>query len=133
MPGGRPTKYKPEFCDVVIASGREGKTLAEMAADLDVGRAAINDWIEKYPEFSCAIKEGLELAQAWWENNGRVATFGGFPGYNATSYIFQMKNRFKEDWRDKQEVDNTLSMSDPMAEMFAQIASQGQRIGKSDD
>jgi hypothetical protein len=44
-----------------------------------------------------------------------------------------MKNRFKEDWRDKQEIDNKHDMSDPMAEMFAQIASQGRRIGKSDD
>jgi len=100
MAGGRPTKYDPKFCDTVQASGAEGKTLAEMANDLDVDRSTLNEWCELHQDFSRAVKRGLDKAQAWWENNGRVATFGGFPGYNATSYIFQMKNRFKDDWRD---------------------------------
>jgi len=34
---------------------------------------------------------------------------------------------------DKIDVNNKHDMSDPMAEMFAQIASQGRRIGKPDD
>jgi hypothetical protein len=29
------------------------------------------------------------------------------PGFNATSYIFNMKNRFPSDWRDRQDVDVT--------------------------
>ena len=111
MPAGRPSKYDPAFCDRVIASGAEGKTLAEMADDLDVHRATLNDWCEKHPEFSNAVKRGLDKAQAWWENNGRIATFGGYDGYNATSYIFQMKNRFRDDWRDKVDTDNKHSGS----------------------
>lgn len=98
---GRPTKYREEMCERVIELGREGKTLAEMASDLDVDRATINDWAKTKPEFSRAIKAGIDAAQAWWESQGRLATFGGIDGFNATSYIFQMKNRFKEDWRDK--------------------------------
>jgi hypothetical protein len=108
-PGGRPTLYKVEHCEAVIAMGSQGKTLAEMAAGLGVDRATLADWIEKYPEFSRAIKAGLDRAQAWWEEQGRLATFGAMPGFNATSYIFQMKNRFKADWRDKQELDHTSS------------------------
>jgi hypothetical protein len=38
-----------------------------------------------------------------------LATFGATPGFNPTSYIFNMKNRFKEDWRDKVESDHTSS------------------------
>ena len=63
------------------------------------------DYQEKFPEFSIAVKEALRVSQAWWEEKGREATFGAHPGYNATSYIFQMKNRFGEDWRDRKEVD----------------------------
>ena len=35
-----------------------------------------------------------------------IATFGGVQNFSATAYIFQMKNRFAEDWRDtvKQEI-----------------------------
>ena len=107
MPAGRPTKYKPEFCDVVLRIGEEAGTLAAMAEACDVNRETLNDWIAKNPEFSDAVKRGLQRAQVWWESQGRLATFGGFDGFNATSYIFQMKNRFKEDWRDKQETEHS--------------------------
>lgn len=100
MRTGRPSLYDPSFCGVVVDAGGEGKTLAEMAAAIGVTRETVRDWVSKHPEFSCAVKEGLDRAQAWWEDKGRQATFGGVDGFNATSYIFQMKNRFKEDWSD---------------------------------
>lgn len=100
MPAGRPSKYDPSFCDVVIAAGAEGKTLANMADALDVSRDTVNEWRKEHPEFSAAVKRGLEKAQAWWEEQGRLATFGATEGFNATSYIFQMKNRFRDEWND---------------------------------
>jgi transposase len=107
MPAGRPTKYKPEFCDAVIKAGEEGDTLVGMAEACDVSRETINEWMKIHPQFSDAVKLGLQKSQFWWEKKGRLATFGEVPGFNATSYIFQMKNRFKEDWREKQDVDVT--------------------------
>lgn len=109
MPAGRPTKYKPEFCDVVIEVGEEGETLVGMAEACDVDRATLNNWMEEHPEFFSAVKRGLQKSQAWWERQGRLATFGATPGFNPTSYIFNMKNRFKDDWRDKVESDLTSS------------------------
>lgn len=115
MPGGRPSKYDPAMCDAVLAFGEDGMTLAEMAHGLGVDRATVNDWRDKNPEFSRAVKAGLDAAQAWWERQGRIATFGGIEGYNATSYIFQMKNRFSEDWRDKQDRELTGPNGGPIA------------------
>lgn len=40
---------------------------------------------------------------------GRVSTFGGTEGFNATSYIFQMKNRFRAEWNDTIKSDHTSS------------------------
>lgn len=108
-PGGRPTKYKPEFCDIVIAVGEEGGTLIEMAEACDVHRETIRDWAKVHPEFSDAIKRSEQKAQVWWVRLGKAATIGGVEGFNPTSYIFNMKNRFRDDWRDKHEVDNTSS------------------------
>jgi hypothetical protein len=107
MPAGRPTKYKPEFCDIVIKCGREGMGKAEMAAQLEIAYSNFDIWQHEHPEFQDAVKEAVRQSQAWWERQGRLATFGSIPGFNATSYIFQMKNRFKEDWREKQDVDVT--------------------------
>jgi transposase len=105
-PGGRPTKYDPAMCEIVIQCGAEGKTLVGMADALNIHRDTLHEWRKSNPEFSDAIRFGLMKSQAWWEEKGRIATFGEVQGFSATAYIFQMKNRFAEDWRDtvKQEI-----------------------------
>ncbi len=80
---------------------KEGMGKAEIASNLGVSRETLHEWTKSKPEFSDAIKRAYEEALAWWEREGRKATFGGIKGFNSTSYIFQMKNRFKDDWRDK--------------------------------
>ena len=111
---GRPSKYDVKFCDTVVSVGEDGGTLAEMAVACGINRETLNNWADIHPEFSSAIKAGMEKAQAWWEQKGRVATFGGMPGFNATSYIFHMKNRFKDDWRDKVETEISGPDSGPV-------------------
>ncbi len=102
MPAGRPTKYDPSFCDRVIELAKVGASKAEMALELDIHYSTFDDWQNNNPEFSDAVKKAERLAQGWWERQGRIATFGGVEGYNSTSYIFNMKNRFKQDWQEKQ-------------------------------
>src|SRR5690606_34119124 len=95
-PVGRPTKYDPAMCDIVIQVGEEhAGTLAEMAEACDIHRETLNEWIKANPEFSDAVKRGLQKSQIWWERQGKSATFGATDGFNATSYIFNMKNRFR--------------------------------------
>lgn len=107
MPAGRPTKYRKEMCDRVIELGAEGMGVCEIAADLGIHHSTFGAWQEQHPEFSAAVKEALRRSQAWWEGQGRVATFGGVEGFNATSYIFQMKNRFRDDWADRKQTELT--------------------------
>ena len=110
MPAGRPTKYNPKFCDAVIKAGEEGDTLVGMAEACDVSRETINEWMKIHPEFSDAVKLGLQKSQFWWEKKGRLATFGEVPGFNATSYIFQMKNRFRDEWNDMTKTEHSGSL-----------------------
>lgn len=97
---GRPTKYEPEMCDAVIEYGKQGMSKCEMAAELDIAYSNFDRWQNEIPEFQEAIKDAMKRSQAWWERNGRKATFGDVDGFNATSYIFNMKNRFRDDWHD---------------------------------
>ena len=53
--GGRPTDYKPEFCQMVVELGREGAGKAEMAAACGVVRQTLDNWIKAHPEFLDAI------------------------------------------------------------------------------
>jgi len=97
---GRPTKYEPKMCEIVINCGKEGMSKCEMALELNIAYSNFDRWQNEIPEFQEAIKEAMKHSQAWWERNGRMATFGGIDGFNATSYIFNMKNRFRDDWND---------------------------------
>jgi hypothetical protein len=79
---------------------------AKVAMAIHPARAMSNDlWDdlrEREPEFSEAVKEGRQLSEAWWAAAGRRGIFLG-KDFNASTYIFNMKNRFLN-WKDKQEM-----------------------------
>jgi hypothetical protein len=99
---GRPSKYHTSFCDLVLDLGAEGKSKAQIAAALGISRETLHAWCKQYPAFSDAIKAAADLALAWWENAGQTNMTR--QGFNATAFIFQMKNRFRDDYRDASEI-----------------------------
>ena len=114
---GSPTNYKPEFCQQAIEIMKGGGSRREVCLDLSICYQTFLDWLNPaksnhQPDFLEAVKLGDSLCQAWWEKQGRIGTFGGIEGMNATMYQFNMKNRFKEEWRDKQEVVQTTTIID---------------------
>ena len=98
----RPTKYKPQMCEVVIELMREGASQDEVIGHLDISRDTFYRWKEEHEEFSDSIKRGSQLSQAWWEKKGRISLDDR--QFNSTLWYMNMKNRFK--WADKQEVKN---------------------------
>ena len=107
MAGGRPTKYKTEMCDKVIELGKKGASRFEMCLELDIHHSTLLDWEANKPEFSEALKNAELYSHGWWSKYGRLGIFGQTDGFNATGYIFNMKNRFSKYWKDKQEVETT--------------------------
>lgn len=116
---GRPSKYEPAMCETVVALGDEGKSKAQIAAKLGVIRETVDIWAKKHPEFSDAIKEAQERALAWWEDKGQAGIDAGAGNFNATAFIFQMKNRFRADYRDQQ--DHNHGVTDELGELLARI------------
>lgn len=98
---GRPTLYDPDYCDMVVAWGREGKSLTWMAAQLDVSRECIYEWGRVHPEFSDALTRARVQAQAWWEDQGQTGMASNM--FNGSVWAKNMSCRFQEDWRDKNE------------------------------
>ncbi|QDP48212.1 MAG: hypothetical protein Unbinned6437contig1000_66 [Prokaryotic dsDNA virus sp.] len=107
MAAGRPSDYKPEYCNAVIEHMKEGASLTSFAASINCARSTINVWMEANPEFSEAVKAGKAQCAAWWEGIGRKNAVEG--GGNATLVIFGLKNMAGDDWREKQEIDHTSS------------------------
>lgn len=103
MSGGRPTKYLPEYCEQVIEHMACGATLTSFAAEVNVARSTINEWIDNHPEFREATGIGKAKAAAWWEKVNRGLATGEKEG-NATSTIFGLKNLAPEDWNDRKDL-----------------------------
>lgn len=64
MPAGRPTYYKPEFCEQVTKLCKLGATDKEIAGFFEVSESTLNLWKAEYPEFSESIKKGKIIADA---------------------------------------------------------------------
>lgn len=100
---GRPTLYKPEYCDLLIQHMGKGFSFEAFAGEIGVNRDTIYEWLQTYSQFSDAKKTAAELNRKFWEQVGiDIATgTGKAAAGNATAFIFNMKNRFKNEWRDK--------------------------------
>lgn len=95
------SKYQPEWMlEAILNYGAEGMSIVEICGKIGVSRDTLWRWTHQYSELSDTLKTALMLSQSFWEQNGRRATYGLIPNFNATGYIFQMKNRFPRDWRD---------------------------------
>ncbi|AEY69675.1 putative terminase small subunit [Brucella phage V_19] len=110
MAGGRPTLYRPEYCETVIELGKQGDSLAQMAAHFDVSRQTIENWASDHPEFLAALSRAKVHCQAWWEKAGREGMFLGGGGFNAAVWKKSMEARFREDYTERQEVHQTGTM-----------------------
>lgn len=99
MTAGRPTDYRTEYCERVVELGREGKSHAQIAAELDVARQTLHNWAEAHPEFLDAITRARDLAQAWFEDKGQ----GGLeePKFNAGLWDKQMRARFPKEYSER--------------------------------
>jgi hypothetical protein len=114
---GRPSEYKEEYCEKVIELMKDGASKAEVCLELSCAFQTFLDWQKQNPNFLEAVKRGLHLSKGKWEQIGRKAAFGNVENFNATAWIFNMKNRFSklddfdERWTDKQELDHVHTVS----------------------
>lgn len=108
----RPSEYKQEFCEQVIEYGKQGKSLAWIAAELDVSRECIYEWMRVHPEFSDAMSAARNHSQRWWEDAGQAGMVA--PGFNASIWSRSMAARFPDDWRESKGVELTGKDGGPM-------------------
>jgi hypothetical protein len=67
MPAGRPTLYRPEYCERIIELMADGLSFAACAGEIGVSRSAIYLWADEHPEFMDAKNIGEAKTQLWWE------------------------------------------------------------------
>lgn len=135
-PGGRPTEYKPEYADQASKLCSLGATDDEIAGFFDVHRSTVYRWKLEHPEFCNAVKSAKEVAderverslyqkatgydyteeQAFkiktgqYEEEIEVSEVRKHEPAETTACIFWLKNRRRDQWRDK--VDHEMTGKD---------------------
>jgi hypothetical protein len=116
MVAGRPTDYTPDLGEKILQlMSEEGLSLAAAAADCNVHRQRIYEWVEKYPEFADTVKLAMAKRQVFLERRLMNADISPV----VTSSIFALKNAGAADWRDK--VDATIEHSGQVGVVFQTI------------
>ncbi len=109
-PVGRPRTNIRDLPDgwenIMREAAQEGASDVEVRCLLGIGESGWYTLIEDDDDFRRTVKQCKDLCQVWWERQGRKMSCGESDG-NATTWIFNMKNRFG--WHDKQQVDNISS------------------------
>lgn len=98
MPAGRPSSYDPAYCDRVIEYGKQGKSVAWIASELDVCKQTLFNWMDAHPEFLDAMTRAKLWSQRWWEDRGQEGLERA--GFQASVWSRSMAARFPDDWRE---------------------------------
>jgi hypothetical protein len=133
--GGRPTKYRPEFCqDIIdffsiepIEYAKEITTYKDGTKnEKEVPRAAktpylihwcqkhkihpntIGEWSSKFPEFLCSLIVVKQLQEAFLAECGLKEAHNAFMSFQALKNV--------SGWRDKTEQDVTFKVDESMTE-----------------
>jgi len=109
MAGGRPSDYRPEYCEQVIELGRLGLSVAQMASRLDTSKQTLLRWVEANPEFRAAMEVARSHSQAWWEEMGQANLIMpmGSGSFQGSVWSRSMAARFPDDWRENKGVELT--------------------------
>lgn len=100
MPAGRPTKYRPEYCQMLIEHMATGKSYETFVTKLDysVSVATLYNWENKFPEFLEAKKRAFIECQNTWEDFMLANAMGDIKS-NPAILVYNMKCRFGGIWK----------------------------------
>lgn len=114
---GRPTLYRPEFCEMLIEHCREGGSIEAFAGTIMVSIDALYDWFDRHEDFRQAKKIAYSLSLGWWEKMGRenlinTQTTSGYgsdketssKSLNSSIWIYTVKCRFRKQYTEVQKI-----------------------------
>ena len=105
---GRPTKYDPSNCQVVLDYiGDQGKSVTQLARHLKISKKTIYNWADANPDFLHALELAQEWSQGYWED--QLESFMTDRTVNAPLVKLYFANRFG--WRD---TDTQETKSEPI-------------------
>lgn len=106
---GRPTLYKPEYCEKIQEMGAQGCSLHQISARLGISLQCFAEWREKHKAFGEAVSRARDLAQAWWEDKAMQGM--GTREFNAKVWELSVRCRFPDTYRESSRVELSGSVT----------------------
>jgi hypothetical protein len=124
---GRPSTYKPEYCQQLMEAAEEGLSLTSFAGRIKVSLETLGRWSANFPEFREAVKTSKAIRTLALEKQLLTST----KQPKVTAMIFALKNAAPHEFRDKVEVENTSSnTANPLTQVFTSLVqSAGGAVG----
>jgi hypothetical protein len=109
--GGRESDYDESFCSKLIIHMSEGLSFESFAGEVGCCPKTLHNWKDKHKEFLHSYNVGVGKSMLWWEKIMKTHLVYSMRGkrIDPRMWEFNMKNRFKDYWKDKteQEVNQT--------------------------
>jgi hypothetical protein len=134
---GRPSKYRPEMCKILVDVMSQGYSMTAACSDMGITKVTCLEWVKNIPEFAEAYEKGKEACQKFWESLLVQAATGLMSdelkkkkskGINMTAVIFALKTRFHKDFGEQQkqliEFQNLPNMSDEQLKAIIESAAR---------
>ena len=90
---------QPDKLVLLEGWSRDGLSKEQIAHNIGIGRTTLYEWEQKEPNIADTLKKGREVVDFEVENALLKNAMEG----NVTAQIFWLKNRKKEQWREKVE------------------------------
>ena len=101
--GGRPSKYEPKYCTMLIEHMSKGYSFETFGAIVEVCRATLYNWLDTHDEFQKAKDRAFTKSLYFWET--KAIEFLTNPkehkGFHFGLYRFIMQSRFPEIYGDR--------------------------------
>ena len=91
-PVGRPTEYKPEYCQMLIDHGRKGYSFEAFGGVVCVSKQTLYSWCKSFPEFLDAKGRSKSNSRLCLETMMFQIAEGKVKFGNAAPIIYMMKS-----------------------------------------
>lgn len=102
---GRPSEYKPEYCEAVQDYMAQGYSLTAFAGNIRKSRQAVYEWINQHSEFGDAVSRARSARVAALETK----LLRSRKGAETSAAIFALRNADPMEWRDIRQVQHDHS------------------------
>ena len=93
---GRPTDYRPEFCEDIVQFCAEGNSLTAWCAKVGIARQTLYRWLDTQPAFCDAVSRARVAACTWWESQVKAGLQDR--NFNTRAAEFMMGNQFRDEY-----------------------------------